>query len=310
LQTIYLTDETKLTHPTVATIGNFDGIHLGHKVLVEKLVLRAKQNNVSSAVVTFEPHTREVITNSTVPRLSLPAEKEHLLKEFGVDYLIIIPFTKSLAEKSKDFFTQKILKEQLNIKELVMGEDHSFGSKTDDSKKSVPFDDEKNDIRAIRIKLYGENSITAGSTQIRELLESGNVEEAMNMLGHPYLILGTRIRGKRLGSKLGYPTLNFSSPPSQKIVPPAGVYAAEVEYGTQRLHGCLYFGDCPTFGERDVHFEFFSLDLIQEDPVVGIECKLWLHKHIRENVTFVDSDKLVEQITKDVKAIKSHFMKE
>ncbi len=310
MQVLTLTETTHIDHPTVLTMGNFDGVHLGHRILLEKLVSRAKQLRAHSVVVTFEPHTRQVIKNEPVARLSTLDEKVTLLTSFGIDYLVVIPFTKDIAVLQKDHFVENILANQLNVKEFIAGEGHRFGRKDHSEEKNLSFVDEKKHFSSIKIKLYGENSVTAGSTEIRRYLSEGLISEAVNMLGHPYLIIASRVRGKHLGTELGYPTLNFMSPPSQKTVPPAGVYVAEVEFGSSRLKGCLYFGDCPTFGDREIHFEFFSLDLVEQDPEVGEMCRIWIHQYIRKEIAFAGREALTAQIEQDVTTIKNYFVKE
>jgi len=310
MQVLTLTSSTLIDHPTVLTMGNFDGIHLGHRILLEKLVSRAKQLRAHSVVVTFEPHTRQITNDESVPRLSTTEEKIVLLEPFGIDYLVVIPFTKEFASQERHFFRETVLAKQLNVKEFISGEDHRFGRKDNSEEKSLSFVDEKKHFSSIKIKLYGENSVTAGSTEIRRYLSEGLIFEAVNMLGHPYLVMASRVRGKHLGTELGYPTLNFMSPPSQKIVPPAGVYVAEVEYGFSRLKGCLYFGDCPTFGDREIHFEFFSLDLVEIDPKVGEMCRIWIHQYIRKEIAFAGREALTAQIEQDVTMIKNYFVKE
>jgi riboflavin kinase/FMN adenylyltransferase len=159
--------------------------------------------------------------------------------------------------------------------------------------------------------LYGENNVVVSSTQIRKLLLKAQVDEAVNLLGHPYLIMGTRIRGERVGTAIGYPTLNFTSPSvMEKIVPPSGVYVAEVSFGGHSLKGCLYYGACPTFGNRELHLEFFSLEKITLEPAIGGECALWLHRFIRHDKKFDSREELVEQISADVEIIKRYFFKE
>jgi len=310
MQVITLSESTKLESHTVITMGNFDGVHLGHRILLEKLISRATQQRISSVVVTFEPHTREIIKGEKVDRLTTLEEKIVLLEPYGIDYLVVIPFNTEVAFLGKEQFRTNVLVNQLNAVEFIMGEDHRFGRNHTKSEKNLSFDTGKNDISSIKIKLYGENSVTAGSTEVRNYLSKGAVSDAVNMLGHPYLVLGTRVRGKHLGTELGYPTLNFTSPPSQKMVPPPGVYVAEVEFGSSKLKGCLYYGECPTFGDREIHFEFFSLDLVEKDPFVGEICRIWIHQYIRDEQRFNNSDLLVAQIQRDVKTIRNYFVKE
>ena len=309
MQIIRLHTGDIIEQPTVVSMGNFDGVHMGHRILLEKLVNRAQQLRVASMVVTFEPHTREVVLGEKVARLSTSQEKARLLESFGVDFLVEIEFTPEYVSYSKDEFQREVLVKQLGMIEFVQGEDHRFGS-TDEKKRLDTSQSGVGDtILSTAIKLYGENGVVAGSREIRAHLAKGEVEEAVTMLGHPYLIIAQRIRGEQIASKNGYPTLNFAtSPLDTKIIPPAGVYAAEVRYGEQKLKGCLYYGDCPTYGNRTAHFEFFSLDLVTVDPEVNEECELWLHVHIRPDHAFSSTQALVTQITLDVETIKSYFV--
>ena len=131
------------------------------------------------------------------------------------------------------------------------------------------------------------------------------------MLGHPYLISGERTRGLRIGTQLGYPTLNFKSPPSRKVIPPPGVYAAELEYKGKWERGALYFGDCPTLHERrEVHFEFFSFERGELEVSEGDRACLWLYSFCRPDKVFAGTGELVKQITNDVETIKTFFTKE
>ncbi|MGM0443558.1 MAG: riboflavin kinase [Fibrobacterota bacterium] len=309
MEIITLTPQTRLHEKTLVTIGNFDGIHLGHRMLIERLVSKARLERVASVVVTFEPHTRDVVGDGPVPRLTTQAEKETFLRELNVDYCVVIPFTGEVAALDRDTFITEMLSRQLQFVGLVMGEDHRFGKKNVSSDKKLHIRCEKKHFYTVKLKLYRENDTAAGSTLIRDMILSGNMDSANDMLGHPYLIRAQRVRGKRLGMELGYPTLNFMSPPSQKLVPPPGVYAAELTYESYSLTGCLYFGKCPTFGTREVHFEFFSLDPLVVDPTVGDECSLWVHGRVRGEKRFGSPRELVAQVRRDVAEIKAYFRK-
>jgi riboflavin kinase/FMN adenylyltransferase len=312
MQRIYYEKGLEFSKQTVIALGNFDGVHNGHRVLIEKVVLRAKQLRALSCIITFEPHTREIIQKSCVIKLTTTAEKFILLEKLGVDVCVVIAFDENLAKMPKSDFQREILQNKLNCIEFISGENQHYGNEnhSDLQKKSHSICG-KNDFTDAVISLYGENSTVVSSTEIRKLLLVACVDEAVNLLGHPYLIMGTRIRGKRVGSIMGYPTLNFTSPPvMEKIVPPSGVYVAEVSYNGYSLKGCLYYGDCPTFGNRELHMEFFSLDGIVSDPAVGDECALWLHRFIRHDKKFNSQEELVHQISADVKIIKRYFFKE
>ncbi|MCL1947627.1 MAG: hypothetical protein FWF51_10855 [Chitinivibrionia bacterium] len=312
MQTIRFDSKTKIDFSTVAALGNFDGVHNGHRVLIEKVVSRAKQLRIKSCIITFEPHTREVIQKSCVIKLTTTAEKLVLFENLGVDICAIIPFDENLAKMSKEEFQSEILQKKFNCAEFISGKNQRYGNKKcDNLQKSSHSCCGKNDFTDAVISLYGENNTIVSSTEIKKLLLAARVDEAVNLLGHPYLIMGTRIRGEHLGTVMGYPTLNFTSPSAmEKIVPPSGVYVAEVQYCGYSLKGCLYYGDCPTFGNRELHLEFFSLDEVISDPAVGGECALWLHRFIRRDVKFSSKEELIEQISADVEIIKRYFFKE
>ena len=312
MRIIRFDDRTKIDVSTVAALGNFDGVHNGHRVLIEKVVRRARQLRVKSCIITFEPHTREVVQKSCVIKLTTTAEKMILFENLDVDICVIIPFDEELAKTPKEEFKSEILQKRFNCVEFISGKNQHYGYKNFvHLQKSTHFHRGKNDFTDSVISLYGENNATVSSTEIRKLLLAARVDEAVNLLGHPYLIMGARIRGERLGSVMGYPTLNFTSPSAmEKIVPPSGVYVAEVQYCGYSLKGCLYYGDCPTFGNRQLHLEFFSLDEIISEPAVGGECALWLHRFIRRDRKFGSKEELVEQINADVEIIKRYFFKE
>jgi len=312
MQTIRFDNETKISDKTVAALGNFDGVHNGHKVLIENVLRRAKQLGALSCIITFEPHTREVIQNSCVIKLTTTNEKLILFEKLGVDVCVIIRFDEKFAKIPKSEFQSEILQKKLGCVEFISGKNQNYGNKNSSNLQKTPhFADGKNDFTSAVVDLYGENDAIVSSTTIRTLLLDGRIDEAVNLLGHPYLITGTRIRGERLGGVLGYPTLNFTSPKAtQKVVPPSGVYVAEVSYGKHSIKGCLYYGNCPTFQNRELHLEFFSLDEIKEDPAVGSECALWLHRFIRHDRRFDSQEELVAQIGSDVKIIKRYFFKE
>ncbi|MDR0303791.1 MAG: hypothetical protein LBH98_03345 [Chitinispirillales bacterium] len=312
MRIIHFDSETKIFGETVAALGNFDGVHNGHKILIEKVVSRAKQLRALSCIITFEPHTREVIQKSCIMKLTATSEKFILFEKLGVDVCMVIPFDENLAKMPKIDFENEILHKKFGCIELVSGENQHYGNKNlGNLQKNAQFVGGKNDFTNAVIGLYGENNAIVSSTTIRKLLLEGRIDEAVNLLGHPYLITGRRIRGEHLGGVLGYPTLNFKSPlATQKVVPPSGVYVAEVSYGKHSIKGCLYYGDCPTFGNRELHLEFFSLDKIKEDPAVGGECALWLHRFIRHDRRFDSQEELVTQIGSDVEIIKRYFFKE
>lgn len=296
---------------SVVTVGNFDGIHNGHKYLLESVRERAYINNAHSVVITFEPHTRAFLNpDKTPPRLTTFKEKALILREYGIDYLVCLPFDRELATLSPEKFITTILINRYKAIEWVMGKNHTFGKDRKGSDEILHKLPVKNHFNVFTLDLHTEDTIVASSTRIRELIGQSKIDGAVSMLGHSYLILAERIRGMRIGFELGFPTLNFKCPPSQKVIPPSGVYAARVEYKDNILSGALYCGNCPTYENRDFHFEFHSLDEVLVDPGINTEACLWLRSFIRPDKTFATEDLLVDQIRKDIITIKKIFNKE
>lgn len=296
---------------SVVTVGNFDGIHKGHEILIGELVKRARERDLNSIVVTFDPHTRLVLYPELQPfLLTTFEEKALLLERLGIDFLYRITFDKDFSQLPPDEFVEKTLVQRLNAVEWVMGEGHSVGKERSGGKKFVREAMGKYHITTFTADLFTHGEQVVSSTEIRKCIIDGRIADAVGMLGHPYLISAERTRGLKVGSQLGYPTLNFIRPSSQKVIPPSGVYAAELEFDGNVQPGALYFGDCPTFDHRDVHFEFHSLELNGREPEVGQTAHLWLYKFIRKDKTFSNPDELVEGIKKDVFEIMTFFQEE
>jgi riboflavin kinase/FMN adenylyltransferase len=304
-------EQYRASKPCVVSVGNFDGVHRGHAELVGEVVRRARERELTSVVITFEPHTRKATEAQAPTRLLTTfGEKAKLLELQGVDNLICLPFDESLRRMEPEEFVKQILITRLRAKEWVMGPDHRFGRNRRGAGNSLRGGASRNDIStfAVRPSHLGREAIS--STRIRSLIGKGKMAQAVEMLGHPYLIAATHVSGTRTGSRLGFPTLNFSIPGKEKVVPPAGIYAAHAQWGATNEPGALYFGSCPTFEVRDVHFEFYSLARTGAGPVAGETAFLWVHRHIREDRPFGTEEALVAQIKKDINRIREFFTQE
>ncbi|MBD3240844.1 MAG: hypothetical protein GF331_09685 [Chitinivibrionales bacterium] len=296
---------------SVVTVGNFDGVHTGHRVLIHEVVHRARDQGFCSIVVTFEPHTRTVLNpSSPQPIMSTFEEKVVLLERLGVDHVVRIAFDDSFRRLTAAQFVERVIAGQLHAAEWVMGTGHTFGCDRVSPQNSLHELMSRNDISAFTVKLLTDSQSVVSSTGIRGAIDKGEIARAVMMLGHPYLIAAPRVHGQGLGTKLGFPTLNFAEPPPHKVLPPPGVYAAQVQAGSTFTQGALYFGACPTFGCREAHFELHLLEDAREVPSMGETGLLWLHRHIREDRKFADSDELVAQIRKDVQSIQRFFSEE
>jgi riboflavin kinase/FMN adenylyltransferase len=188
-----------------------------------------------------------------------------------------------------------------------MGENHRFGYRATGSKEFLRSEESRNDISVFAVRLYSSESAAVSSTRIREFIQQSRMREAVRMLGHPYLVLASRVRGTQKGTQLGCPTLNFREPAKAKATPPPGVYAAELEYGDSRWRGALYFGNCPTFEDREYHFEFHALSPGEGFPPIDDEAAIWIHDFVREDRAFPDERSLAAQMEEDVNSIRGFF---
>jgi riboflavin kinase/FMN adenylyltransferase len=290
---------------SVVSVGNFDGIHRGHELLIKEVVKQAKESGIASIIVTFDPHTRSVLTPGSVqPVLSTLEEKAFLIEPYGVDYLAWIPFDASIAELTPLEFIENVLKNELHASAWVMGEEHTFGSKQAGNQIFLQSEVGRNHIKTFAISSLSLQNTVVSSTEIRKKLVEGEVAEAVQMLGHPYLVSAKRVAGIKKGTELGFPTLNFARPSVNKVLPPPGVYAASLDYKRRKWPGAFYFGNCPTFANRDFHLEFHGLDFIQDVPEQGDVAHLMVHALVRKDELFSSQEKLAAQMEKDIAAIK------
>jgi riboflavin kinase/FMN adenylyltransferase len=289
----------KKSYPnTVLTIGNYDGVHLGHQKILSMVGKKAEEINGTSMVMTFDPHPVKVIApEKNVKLLTTPEEKARLIAKMGIDVLLFITFTKEFSQIAPDEFISEILVKKLNIREVIVGANYSFGK----SKKG------NIDLLRKRGKEFGFHATAVqdvmlhgnivSSSSIRSLLLKGAVQDVITYLGRAYSILGTVIKGKGRGkSILNIPTANITSP--VEIAPKEGVYAVRVGYKGSIYDGVANIGKNPTFGNADVSYEVhlfgFSGDLI------GESLRIYFIDRIRNEKTFPDVATLEKQIREDM----------
>jgi len=292
-------DSLKKSYPnTVLTIGNYDGVHLGHQKILSMVGKKAEEIGGTSMVMTFDPHPVKVIApEKNVKLLTTPEEKARLIAKMGIDVLLFITFTKEFSQIAPDEFISEILVKKLNIREVIVGANYSFGK----SKKG------NIDLLRKRGKEFGFHATAVqdvmlhgnivSSSSIRSLLLKGAVQDVITYLGRAYSILGTVIKGKGRGkSILNIPTANITSP--VEIAPKEGVYAVRVGYKGSIYDGAANIGKNPTFGNTDVSYEVhlfgFSGDLI------GESLRIYFIERIRNEKTFPDVATLEKQIREDM----------
>jgi len=300
VQLHYGLDNFKAVGP-VLTIGTFDGVHLGHREVIDELRRITRETGGESVAFTFFPHPRMVVTpeEDTIRLLSTLEEKIELLEELGLDHLVIYPFTKDFALLSHTDFVKELLVDRMHIIKLVTGYDHKFGH------------DRKGDFQSLQQlgQMYGfeveqlspllVENVTVSSTKIRQALAVGDIGKANDFLGYEYLLKGQVVEGRRLGRELGFPTANILPDDSHKMVPANGVYAVIVEVEGVRYQGMLNVGTRPTVNSnvdhRSIEVNIFGFS----EDIYGSDIAVRFVDRIRDEVKFDGIDRLREQLEKD-----------
>lgn len=296
----------KEIRPSVATIGFFDGVHRGHRYLIEQVREAAAARGLASSVITFPVHPRKVMQSGFTPQLLTTCrEKTDLLAGAGVDYCIMLPFTRELARLSARQF-MAILKEEYQVQALVVGHDHRFGHNRSEGFEDYVRYGQEMGMEVIPARAYSEGELTVSSSIIRRLLLEGNVSEAANCLGYYYFLEGTVVGGYRVGRKIGYPTANLRVDDAEKLVPADGVYAVYVVVDGQQYTGMLSIGYRPTLNngtDRSIEVHIFHFDkLIYNQPM-----RISFVRRTRPELKFDSLDELIEQLRRDEVEVKSIF---
>ncbi len=288
--------------PCAATIGFFDGVHRGHRFLLEQVKEEAAGKGLCPSVITFPTHPRQVLQPDFHPQLlSTPAEKLHLLEEAGIANCILLPFTAELSRLSaKEFML--LLRTEYNVRTLVIGYDHRFGHNRLESFKDYVRYGQELDIDIVQARAYTQENAKVSSSAIRELLSQGEVHTASRLLGYPYPLEGTVTDGYRVGRKIGFPTANLRVDHPFKLVPAEGVYAVKVEVEGQQHLGMLNIGHRPTLNNGadrsiEVHILDFAGDIYRQN--IRIE----FLRFLRPETKFASIEELISQIEKDKEAI-------
>jgi riboflavin kinase/FMN adenylyltransferase len=295
----YGIQEFKKLENAVVTSGTFDGVHLGHQKILNRLNQVADLTNGQSVVITFYPHPRSVISpdNQIVKLLSTLDEKIELLENSGVNHLLIIPFTREFSELSSEEFIQKILIETIGTKTLVIGYDHRFGKNREGGFDFLKANKEKYGFDIEEISRQDIENVGVSSSKIRKALQEGDVPTADHFLGRNYSVSGLIVKGKQLGRTIGFPTANIQVREIAKLIPLDGVYAVKVYYKDDVFGGMLNIGNRPTVDGTYQTIEVNIFDFDQE--IYGENLKVEFLQKIRNEKKFNGLDELKEQIAKD-----------
>ena len=288
---------------SIITIGTFDGVHLGHRLIFSRLNEIAKKKNKDSTLLTFSPHPRHVLypDDQDMKLLNTLDEKKTLLEELGIDNLIVHKFTKKFSRIKSSNFIRDILVEKLKVHTLIIGYNHHFGRNREGSFDELISLAKLYDFNIEIITPQNYEDVAVSSTKIRQLIKKGDIEKANNYLGQAYFINGEVITGNRIGNSLGFPTANILIKNRWKLLPIDGVYAVKVKLGRNLFNGMMNIGKNPTVdGENkslEVNIFNFSSD------IYGKKVKINFVKRVRDEKKFKSIHALQRQLEIDKKKV-------
>lgn len=293
----------KLKRPVV-TMGVFDGMHRGHQHIFQKCLRRAKKIDSHAVVYTFEPHPVSVLSPAAAPPLLTTLEQKlALFEECGFDATVVEPFDKRFSQLSPENFFKKIIVGHLQTKELYVGYDFTFGAHRSGTTEILRQLGDKNNIGIHVIDAYLLNECLVSSTEIRKRVQAGDMKMAKQLLGRPYCIFGTIVRGEGLGTQIGIPTANLK--PENELLPDGGVYATYSYLRGKRYPSVTNIGTRPTFEGKELRVESHLLHFKRQ--VVGKTMRLDFLKRLRDEIRFASAEELVKQIHHDIETAQRYF---
>ena len=285
--------------PSVVTVGTFDGIHLGHRKLIDKVISISKSKNLRSIILTFNPHPRIILNkDADIKLLTTQNEKNKIFESYNIDYLVTQDISKPFSKLSPIEFIRDILVKKLNVKHIVIGYDHHFGkNRNANSNQLIEFSKDFG-FDVTKVDAFHKNKVSISSTKIRNLIINGNINEANQLLGYQFILSGKVIGGLGRGKSLGFPTANILID-NYKIKPANGVYYISSILDGQNINGMMNVGVNPTFKDKghsiEIHFFDFNQNLYDK------EISIRVIKKIREEKKFDSADELTTQLQMDKK---------
>ena len=280
---------------TVLTIGNFDGVHLGHQALIRRMLQDAGEHNAQSALITFNPHPQSVLLAHRVPILTNLEQRLKLFEQLGLDTVAVIPFTQQLSQQSAEEFVGQFILERFRVRGMVIGYDFAFGRNREGTAAVMEQFSRTHNFFFDVFPAFDFGGDIVSSTRIRGALDKGDFELAAKLLGRPYSVLGPVVRGLRQGRQLGFPTLNLV--PEDPLPLNYGVYAVRVSLGGEKLDGVCNYGVKPTVGTAVPTMEVHLFDFSRE--AYGETVEIFPVTRLRDERKFGSLDELKAQIAKD-----------
>jgi riboflavin kinase/FMN adenylyltransferase len=282
---------------TVVTIGNFDGVHLGHREIFRRVVAKARELAGLATVVTFNPHPLKVLAPLQAPRLlNTYQEKERLIEASCIDLLVTLPFDQKLARMPAREFVEEILVGGLGVKHLIIGYDYAFGFNREGDADSLRGLGREHGYTVDVLGAVDNGGEVYSSTGVRHRLAAGKVAEVVNILGRHFTLEGKVVHGAQRGAQLGFPTANLVT--EKEILPRPGVYAVRVKYAEHMYDGVMNIGFNPTFGLERISLEVHLLDFSQE--IYGQMLRVYFIERLRDELIFSSVAALASQISEDI----------
>lgn len=299
MKIFYDTERFEKDENSVVSVGTFDGVHLGHRAIINELKRRAESTGGPSTLVTFEPHPQRFLHSKEKPiKILTPLkEKIEILEKLGLDRLFVLKFDKKIAQMDPQRFVKEIIVDRIGVKEMVVGYDHVFGKNRTGCSITLSELGNLYNFKVDIIQPFKVNGQVVKSTLIRELLEEGEVNRAGKFLGRNYRLVGCVIKGEGRGKDLEFPTANISVGDEEKLIPKDGVYAVIVELNDQYLKGVLNIGIRPTFRSDKRTIEVHILNF--ESNIYKETIKINFVERIRHELKFKRSSDLIRQLEKD-----------
>ena len=283
---------------TVITIGTFDGVHVGHRKIIKRIVESAENSALESAVLTFFPHPRMVLQKEVgIELINTIEERKQILENIGIDHLIVHPFTRAFSRLTAQEYIEEVLVKKLQAKKVIIGYDHRFGRNRNADIEDLKKYGEKYGFEVEEISKQDVDEVAVSSTKIRKALQEGDVEKANTYLGSNFLLTGTIVKGKGLGKDLGFPTANLKIEETYKLIPKTGVYVVKALIDDEEFFGMMNIGYNPTVGgsEKTIETYFFNLD----KNLYGKKLQIEMLKRIREEKKFSGVEELIKAMKED-----------
>ena len=293
-------NDFRTTKRTILTLGTFDGVHIGHKKILERITQNTENGKYESLVLTFFPHPRMVLQEkSEIKLLNTISEKTKLLEQTGIENLVIHPFNESFSRLTAEEFVHTILVDQFHIHKIIIGHDHRFGrNRTANIDDLIAFGKEYG-FEVEQISAQEIQDVSVSSTKIRKALDEGNIALANDYLGYSYFLTGEVVKGKQLGRTIGFPTANINIEEEYKKIPKNGVYVVRTFINEKEVFGMMNIGFNPTVNgeKKTIEVNLFDFD----SDIYGHKIEVSLLEYLREEQKFGSVELLKEQLNQDKK---------